>query len=296
MESVSQTESSVLITGESGTGKELAARAIHLNSLRRTGPFVAVNCSSYVETLIESELFGHEKGAFTGAVKSKPGRFELADGGTLFLDEIGEISLPLQVKLLRVLETRNFERVGGTKTIELNARVIAATNKDMEKAIGNGSFREDLFYRLNVININVPPLRERMDDLILLVDHILIKFRERFKKDIYNLSPQVLHCLSGYNWPGNIRELENVLEHSFIVCPGNTIQMDHLPQRLLKTSNNINDNKNQTTVVKNPFGNAELRIIQETLNKYLGNRDKTAKELKIDKSTLWRKMKKYKLL
>ncbi len=296
MESVSQTDSSVLITGESGTGKELAARAIHLNSPRRTGPFIAVNCSSFVETLIESELFGHEKGAFTGAVKSKPGRFELAEGGTLFLDEIGDISLTLQVKLLRVLETRKFERVGGTKTLELNARIIAATNKDMDKAISEGKFREDLFYRLNVINIHVPPLRERMDDLPLLIDHLLINFRKRFKKEIYSLSPQVVDCLSKYGWPGNIRELENVLEHGFIVCPGNTIQMNHLPQRLVKDSKVSKAGENLVADPKNPFGSAEKQIIIDTLNKHLGNRNKTAEELNIDKSTLWRKMKRYKLL
>jgi PAS domain S-box-containing protein len=296
MESVSQTDSSVLITGESGTGKELAARAIHLNSPRRTGPFIAVNCSSFVENLIESEIFGHEKGAFTGAVKAKPGRFEMADKGTLFLDEIGDISLTLQVKLLRVLETRKFERVGGTKTLELNARIIAATNRDMDKAIESGIFREDLYYRLNVINIHVPPLRERMDDLPLLIDHLLLKFRSRFNKEIFSLSQQVVDCLSKYRWPGNIRELENVLEHAFIVCSENTIQLNHLPKRLLQSPHNNISIAIKTTSEKNPLGNAEKQLIVETLNKNLGNRNNTAKELKIDKSTLWRKMKKYKIL
>ncbi|MGA7836462.1 MAG: sigma 54-interacting transcriptional regulator, partial [Ignavibacteriaceae bacterium] len=232
LESVSQTDTSVLITGESGTGKELAARAIHLNSVRKTGPFIAVNCSAFAETLIESELFGHEKGAFTGAVKTKIGRFELAQGGTLFLDEIGDLSTNLQTKLLRVLETREFERVGGNRSIKMDTRIIAATNKDLNNEIAAGIFREDLFYRINVINIHLPPLRERMDDFPLLINHFIQKFNEKFKKNIKQFSSAAYDILMDCNWSGNIRELENVIEHCFVLCTGEIIQVECLPKRL----------------------------------------------------------------
>jgi PAS domain S-box-containing protein len=232
LENVSQTDSSVLITGESGTGKELAARAIHLRSPRQKGPLITVNCSAFVENLIESELFGHEKGAFTGAIKTKIGKFELAQGGTLFLDEIGDLSIAVQTKFLRVLETREFERVGGNKTIEMDARIIAATNKNLNEEIVSGKFREDLFYRINVINIHLPPLRKRLDDQPLLINHFIEKFNLKFGKNIKRLSSPAYDLLMEYNWPGNIRELENAIEHCFILCFEDTIQIEHLPKKI----------------------------------------------------------------
>ncbi len=290
LESVAQTDSSVLITGESGTGKELAARAIHLNSPRKTGPFVAVNCSAFVETLIESELFGHEKGAFTGAVKSKSGRFELAQGGTLFLDEIGDLSLAVQTKLLRVLETREFERVGGNKIIKLDARIIAATNKNLSEEISAGRFREDLFYRINVLNIHLPPLRERKDDLPLLVNHFINYFNEKLGKKIRQFSSSAYELLLEYNWPGNIRELENAIEHCFVLCVGDVIQVEHLPKRL----RNVQAVPVDKNIIKhrNNIVEAEKEMIISALKNNRGNKTKAAKELKIDPSTLWRKMKK----
>ncbi len=290
LESVSQTDSTVLITGESGTGKELAARAIHLNSPRKAGPFIAVNCSAFVESLIESELFGHEKGAFTGAVKTKIGKFELAQGGTLFLDEIGDLSLAVQTKLLRVLETREFERVGGNKLIKMDARIIAATNKNLLDEIKAGRFREDLFYRINVINIHLPPLRERMDDLPLIINHFIESFNKKFNKNIKQFSSAAFDILMEYNWPGNIRELENVIEHCFVLCNDDTIQVDCLPKRLReqkpKTSNTNIQN------YKKGFKDAERELIISVLEKNNYNKTKTAEELNINPSTLWRKMKK----
>ncbi len=288
LESVSQTDSSVLITGESGTGKELAARAIHLNSSRKTGPFIAVNCSAFVESLIESELFGHEKGAFTGAIKTKIGKFELAQGGTLFLDEIGDLSIAVQTKLLRVLETREFERVGGNKIIKLDARIIAATNKNISDEISIGKFREDLFYRINVINIHLPPLRERMDDFPLLVNHFIDSFNKKFNKHIKQFSSEAYDILLEYNWPGNIRELENVIEHCFVLCNGNIIQVDCLPKRLRER----NFKKITPSSDKKSFEDAEKELIISVLERNNRNRTKAAKELNINVSTLWRKMKK----
>lgn len=290
LESVSQTDSTVLITGESGTGKELAARAIHLNSSRKTGPFIAVNCSAFVESLIESELFGHEKGSFTGAIKTKIGKFELAQGGTLFLDEIGDLSIAVQTKLLRVLETREFERVGGNKTIKIDARIIAATNKNLSDEISAGRFRADLFYRINIINIQLPPLRERMDDLPLLINHFIDLFNKKFNKDIKQFSSEAFDILMDYNWPGNIRELENVIEHCFILCSGNIIQVECLPKRLREQKF-----KSKTLTNSNPkkgFKDAEKELIISVLEKNNNNRTKAAKDLNINPSTLWRKMKK----
>ena len=294
LESVSQTDSSVFITGESGTGKELAARAIHLNSSRKTGPFIAVNCSAFVESLIESELFGHEKGAFTGAIKTKLGKFELAQRGTLFLDEIGDLSTAVQTKLLRVLETHEFERVGGNKIIKLDARIIAATNKNLSDEIIAGRFREDLFYRINVINIHLPPLRERMDDLLLIVNHFIELFNKKFNKKVRQFSSNAYDILMEYNWPGNIRELENVLEHCFVLCSGEIIQVECLPKRLReqKRDTDIPIKTNS----KNGLKDVERKLIISVLDKYNGNRTKAASELNINPSTLWRKMKKLGIL
>ncbi|HSL88401.1 MAG TPA: sigma 54-interacting transcriptional regulator [Ignavibacteriaceae bacterium] len=286
LESVAETDSSVLITGESGTGKELVARAIHLNSSRSNAPFIALNCSAFAESLIESELFGHEKGAFTGAINLKVGRFEFANNGTLFLDEIGDISLSIQTKLLRVLETRQFERVGGNKTININVRIIAATNKDLPTEISKGNFREDLFYRINVMNIHLPPLRERMADFPFLLNHFIKKYNERFSKTVTNFSPETYNLLQDYPWPGNIRELENVIEHCFVLCKCDIIKTEHLPERIKHSS------LFKVSKTNNLVQDAEKKMIMNALKKHKGNRTKASKELNINPSTLWRKIKK----
>src|SRR5712691_279432 len=229
---VAKTNTTVLIRGESGTGKELIAHAIHYNSLRAKKPFVKVSCAALPETLIESELFGYEKGAFTGANARKKGRFELAEAGTIFLDEIGDINAGTQVKLLRVLQEREFERLGGTESVRVNVRVIAATNKDMEKALAEGTFREDLYYRLNVFTIFVPPLRDRKADMLLLADHFLEKFSREHGKVIKRISTPAIDMLMSYHWPGNVRELENALERAVLVCDGQVIHGHHLPPSL----------------------------------------------------------------
>jgi DNA-binding NtrC family response regulator len=224
IEQVADTPSTVLITGESGTGKELVAKALHEQSSRKGEPFIKINCAAIPKTLMESELFGYEKGAFTGATTSKPGRFELADGGTLFLDEIGEIPVEMQVKLLRAIQESEFERVGGIKTLKVNVRLITATNRDLEQEIKNGNFREDLFYRLNVVPLQIPPLRKRTGDIPMLVQHIIKKFNERLKKNISGIADDALAALEGHLWPGNIRELENVLERTILFCKGDRIE------------------------------------------------------------------------
>jgi DNA-binding NtrC family response regulator len=229
VEKVADTPSTVLITGESGTGKELVARALHDNSSRHSGPFIKINCAAIPKTLMESELFGYEKGAFTGAVGSKPGRFELAHGGTLFLDEIGEIPVEMQVKLLRVLQESEFERVGGIKTIKVDVRLLTATNRDLAAEITTGGFRDDLYYRLNVVPIHLPALRERRQDIPLLVDHFIARFNERLKKQITAVEPEAIERLVAHNWPGNIRELENVIERTILFCEGPEIRLVDLP-------------------------------------------------------------------
>jgi DNA-binding NtrC family response regulator len=232
VEKVADTPSTVLITGESGTGKELVARALHDNSSRHAGPFIKINCAAIPKTLMESELFGYEKGAFTGAVGSKPGRFELAHGGTLFLDEIGEIPVEMQVKLLRVLQESEFERVGGIKTIKVDVRLLTATNRDLAVEIAGGGFRDDLYYRLNVVPIHLPALRERRQDIPLLVDHFIARFNERLKKQITGAEPAAVERLVAHNWPGNIRELENVIERTILFCEGPRIRLEDLPADL----------------------------------------------------------------
>jgi two-component system response regulator AtoC len=229
---VADTPSTVLITGESGTGKELVAKALHESSSRAGKPFIKINCAAIPKTLMESELFGYEKGAFTGATTSKPGRFELADGGTLFLDEIGEIPVEMQVKLLRAIQESEFERVGGIKTIKVDVRLITATNRDLERETQSGNFREDLFYRLNVVPLGIPPLRDRVEDIPLLVEHIVTKFNERLKKHTRGLSDEALRLLAGHSWPGNIRELENVLERTILFCQHEVIDVGDLPAEL----------------------------------------------------------------
>ncbi len=229
LERVADTPTTVLITGESGTGKELVARALHDHSSRKDKPFIKVNCAAIPKELIESELFGYERGAFTGAVTSKPGRFELANGGTLFLDEIGEIPVEMQVKLLRALQESEFERVGGIKTIHVDVRLVAATNRDLKKLIAAQSFREDLFYRLNVVPMRLPALRERATDIPMLVEHFLTKFNDRLKKHVTGTEPEALEVLGNYSWPGNIRELENVVERAVLFCDAQKVRMEDLP-------------------------------------------------------------------
>jgi len=273
---VAQTNTTVLIRGESGTGKELIAHAIHYNSLRAKKPFVKVSCAALPDTLIESELFGYEKGAFTGAAARKKGRFEMAEGGTLFLDEIGDINLSTQVKLLRVLQEREFERLGGTDTVRVNVRMIAATNKNMEKAIAEGTFREDLYYRLNVFTIFVPPLRDRKADMLLLADHFLEKFSREHGKVIKRISTPAIDMLMSYHWPGNVRELENALERAVLVCDGAVIHGHHLPPSLQTADAS-------GTVTRVPLKDAvtafERDLIQDALKTTRGNRAKAARLL-----------------
>jgi DNA-binding NtrC family response regulator len=229
---VAGTKATVLIMGESGTGKELVARAIHYESDRSSKPFVVINCAAIPSNLLESELFGHEKGAFTGALKAKRGRLELADRGTLFLDEIGEMPRELQVKILRVLEEQKFQRVGGTQDVEVDNRIIAATNRDLKQAVETGAFRDDLYYRLNVMTIPIPPLRERREDIPLLVEHFLVKHREAFKKKVSGVSELALRRLMNYSWPGNVRELENALVRALVLCHSECIEIGDLPEEL----------------------------------------------------------------
>jgi Nif-specific regulatory protein len=273
---VAGTNTTVLIRGESGTGKELIAHAIHYNSLRAKKPFVKVSCAALPDTLIESELFGHEKGAFTGAESRKKGRFELAEGGTLFLDEIGEVNPSTQIKLLRVLQEREFERLGGTETIKANVRLLAATNKDLERALADGSFREDLYYRLNVFTIFVPPLRERKADLLLLADHFLEKLSHEHSKVIKRISTPAIDMLMSYHWPGNVRELENVLERAVLVCDGQVIHAHHLPPSLQTA-------ESSGTVTRVSLADAvdayEKDLIQDALKTTRGNRAKAARLL-----------------
>ena len=232
IEDVAPSDVTVLIQGESGTGKELVARAIHQFSPRQEGPFIVINCSAYPATLLESELFGHEKGAFTGALRQKAGRFEQADGGTVFLDEVGDIPLPAQIKLLRVLQTRKFERVGGEATLTVDVRILAATNKDLLKEVRNGNFREDLFYRLNVIPIFLPPLGERKNDIPILVEHFLKLFAVAKGKNIRGVSSEALRLLLDYPWPGNVRELENTIEHAVVLAKAGQVEVWDLPSAL----------------------------------------------------------------
>jgi len=305
---VADTPSTVLITGESGTGKELVAKALHENSGRRDKPFIKINCAAIPKTLMESELFGYEKGAFTGATNSKPGRFELADDGTLFLDEIGEIPVEMQVKLLRAIQESEFERVGGIKTIKVNVRLITATNRDLEQEIKAGNFREDLYYRLNVVPLRIPPLRERAEDIPLLVEHIIGKFNLRLKKAIEGISDEALALLRDHYWLGNIRELENVLERTILFCKGTRIELADLPAELLAapaprpataepgvaaepgepldlTDTSLKD------IVRAETSRVERELIAKALEETGGNVTQAAKLLKISRKSLQMKMK-----
>ncbi len=287
---VAKTNTTALIRGESGTGKELIAHAIHYNSLRAKKPFVKVSCAALPDSLIESELFGYEKGAFTGAQARKKGRFEMAEGGTLFLDEIGDINLATQVKLLRVLQEREFERLGGTETTKVNVRLIAATNQDMEKAIAEGTFREDLFYRLNVFTIFVPPLRDRKADMLLLADHFVEKFSREHGKIIKRISTPAIDMLMSYHWPGNVRELENALERSVLVCDGQVIHGHHLPPSLQTAESSGTVTRVSMT---DAVGAYEKDLIQDALKTTRGNRAKAARLLDTTERVFNYKVRKY---
>ncbi len=295
---VARSTATVLIEGESGTGKELVAKSIHFNSPRRDKPFIAVNCCALTESLLESELFGHERGSFTGAVAMKKGRFELADGGTLFLDEIGELPQNLQVKLLRVLQEKTIERVGGVKSITVNIRVLVATNKNLKQEVRKGHFREDLFFRLNVVNLVLPPLRQRPEDLHILTEHFIAKYTEELNADIpvKTMDKAVERLFHDYRWPGNVRELENVIERALIMCPGNTITSSDVPRDLKDSI--------QYKILEEIPGNAKLyetltmiekKMIRRSLKMTNNVQTHAAALLGIGKSGLNQKIKKYNL-
>lgn len=284
VESVAQSNSSVIITGESGTGKELIARAIHSNSSRKFFPLVTVHCGALSEDLLESELFGHEKGAFTGAMYNRKGRFEMADGGTIFLDEIATISSKMQIELLRVLESKSFVRVGGSKELKSDFRVICATNRDLKKMVEEGIFREDLYYRLNVVNITIPPLRERVDDIPILVDYFIRKYCTSMSRDLISIDAAALQRIEEYDFPGNVRELENMIERAIVIGNGKEIRLKDLPLE----KDIISDSNDSLYEI-------EKKYVAQTLNKYDWNISRTAKVLKIDRVTLYNKIKKYKL-
>jgi len=312
IEKVAATPSTILITGESGTGKELVASAIHENSDRQNEPFIKVNCAAIPKELMESEFFGYEQGAFTGAVGSKPGRFELADGGTLFLDEIGEIPNEMQVKLLRALQESEFERVGGVRTLKVNVRLVTATNRDLPKEIEAGNFREDLYYRLNVIPLYLPPLRERLSDVGLLVDTFITKYNKKLNRDVAGISPQALASLKGYSWPGNIRELENVIERTLLFTESPQIEVHDLPENIrtasgqiapdLRRPGNVTSppparvqpqpgNSSMKDIVRKATVELERELIINALNDTKGNITRAAHLLGISRKGLQNKMK-----
>ena len=282
---VADTRSTVLLAGESGTGKELVARAIHFNSPRSAKPFVAVDCGSLAETLLESELFGHVRGAFTGAVANKKGLFEEADGGTCFLDEVGDIGLAMQAKLLRVLQEHEIKRVGGTEPIKIDVRIVAATNKNLEDLVDEKKFREDLFYRLNVVAIHLPPLRERAEDIPLLASHFLNKYSGENQKPISQLSPEALELLSTYRWPGNVRELENIIERSVTLTRHSVILPEDLPRRIRAEKR---EDLSKSLPSHLPLSELEKLYIQKILEETGGNKKKAAEILGIDRRTLYR--------
>ncbi len=286
---VAPTRASVLVQGETGTGKELIAKAIHFNSPRARKPFVAVNCGALTQTLLESELFGHEKGAFTGAVKQKAGRFEVASGGTIFLDEIGETTPELQVRLLRVLQEQEFERVGGTKPVKVDVRVIAATNRDLRKEVAAGRFREDLYYRLNVIRIDLPPLRDRPEDIPLIANHFLNEFNREHGKNV-QLGQKAMALLQSFHWPGNVRQLRTMIESAVILTSGKEILPKNLPDEVrteAAPSNSVRLRVGMTVA------DAERELIKATLGEFQGNKAKAARTLGLGRKTLYRKLEEY---
>lgn len=300
VQKVADTDSTVLILGESGTGKELIARAIHYNSNRADKPLVPVNCGAIPENLLESELFGHVKGSFTGAINSKMGRFEMANGGTIFLDEIGDMSLRLQVKILRVLQERKFEPVGSTKTVEVDVRIITATHRNLEDLVAKGEFREDLYYRLNVIPLNIPPLRERVSDIPILVEYFLKSYStaNRVKEPI--VTQEIMSLLMNYKWPGNIRELENTIERLVVLRPAQVIGLNDLPDKFLKATDTIFKNSalhipDAGISLKNAVNDFENTLILKALEKTGWNKNKAASLLRLNRTTLVEKIKKKQL-
>jgi transcriptional regulator with PAS, ATPase and Fis domain len=285
---IAASPSTVLIYGETGTGKELMARTIHGLSPRRDGPFIAVNCGALPDTLLESELFGYKSGAFTGANRNKPGRFALAKGGTLFLDEIGEVSPALQVRLLRVLQERTFEPLGSTRSEPADVRIIAATNQNLVELMQAGRFREDLYYRVNVVRIELPPLRRRKEDIPLLSEHFVKRFNKIQEKRIEGVAPEALSLLMAHDWPGNVRELENIIERSFILCQKGLIDIAHFPEELTATRTFIQDGLS----IRSAHDLIDAQAIRAALERNRFNRTAAARELGIHKTTLFRKIKK----
>jgi len=299
IEKVASSDSTVIIYGESGTGKELAAKAIHFNSDRKANNLVTVNCGAIPEELLESELFGHEKGAFTGAIRSRIGRFELAQGGSIFLDEIGDMSPSLQVKVLRAIQERQFERIGGIKTIDADVRIICATNQNLEKAVVEKKFREDLFYRINVIPIYLPPLRERLDDIPILVNHFIRTFNKLKKKSIKGLTHEAMKCVMNYNWPGNVRELENLIE-MFVVMKGiGYIDFEDLPDKIRQTTRKADQIAGGIEVpdeglnLNKTISQFEIVLLQKALRKSGGVKNRAAKLLNLNRTTFVEKLKRY---
>ncbi len=301
IDNVAQTSSTALITGESGVGKELIARALHTKSSRAKQPFIKVSCASLPESLLESELFGHEKGSFTGAVATRKGRFELANKGTIFLDEIGEISKATQVKLLRVIQEKEFERIGGGgKTIKTDTRIISATNKNLAREVENGSFREDLYYRLNVITIEAPPLRERKDDLPLLAYHFLERYSAEINKEVTSFSDDTLALIANYNWPGNVRELQNVVERAVVLTRNTALQPEDLPAAIRASGSDIVTSVeeidfNEALSLRNAKSAWEKRYLERALMKFQGNISRTAAAIDIARKNLQEKIKTHKL-
>ncbi len=289
---IAPTDCSVLITGESGTGKELVARYIHLNSLRKNRSFLAVNCGAFTEELLSNELFGHEKGAFTGATTFKKGLIEIASSGTLFLDEITEMSLTMQAKLLRVIQEKEFFRLGGTIPVYVDVRFIAATNKDIRDEVKKGKFREDLYYRLNVVNLEIPPLRERQDDIPLLVAYFLKKYSSLMKKNVTKISEEVLNILLNYEYPGNVRELENLIERAVVLCSSSQIAIEHLPDDLKELKIKVFTKKEGKFMT---LEEVEREYIKWVLKEVYNNKTLAAQILGIDRVSLWRKIKNYRL-
>jgi transcriptional regulator with GAF, ATPase, and Fis domain len=315
LEKVAPTDSTVLVTGESGTGKELLVRALHKNSRRREKPFVPINCGAIPKELLESELFGHEKGAFTHAIRSRPGRFELADGGTIFLDEIGDMDLSLQVKILRALQEKEIERVGGTATKKVDVRVVAATNRDLEVEVAAGRFREDLFYRLNVIPLHLPPLRERGEDILVLAEYFLRGFCVEKDRPLMQVAPKAKAMLVGYSWPGNVRELENFMERLSILCEGQQVQPEDLPEKIQRNAGmpeqeaarqiilsagftwpELKDMREKGLWLKEFLDEIEERLLTEALKEAGGVKNQAAELLGIKRTTLIEKLKKRNLL
>ncbi len=299
MPSVAKSMSAVLIEGATGTGKELLAKAIHSDSPRKNRPFVAINCGALPDTLLESELFGYKQGAFTDAKQDKPGRFALAEKGTLFLDEIGEISNAMQVKLLRVLDEKKYEPLGGTQSISTDVRILAATNRNLNEMVSTETFRADLYYRLNVIEFKIPPLCERPEDIPLLLEHFLEILNAEKGRNVKQISPSALNRLSRYSYPGNVRELRNILEHAYVLCQGDIIDENCLPTRIsplsVSAQNNTRTGPPPTPLHRMPPEEQQKQILQK-LKEHNGHRANTAEALGIDSSTLWRKMKKFELL